>query len=85
MAGEKRSRTGDLMNAVALFVAVVALYVAWDQARIGRNQPHADVVPVLRIGTTYVTAENRQGRPVRRFKLEVTNVAIGPAYVDTAQ
>lgn len=37
----------DFASCVAVIVAAVALYVGWDQARIGRNQQHADVFPVI--------------------------------------
>ena len=75
----------SLMNIVAVLVAIIALYVAWDQARIGRNQQHADVVPLLKIGASYFTAEDDDAAPIRRFRLTVVNAGVGPAYVDRSE
>lgn len=73
----------DLASYVAVVVAAVALYVGWDQARIGRNQQHADVFPVIQIESNNIVIETDSGLLARQLLLKVSNAGVGPAFVES--
>ncbi|XOV80565.1 MAG: hypothetical protein ACFHVJ_06345 [Aestuariibacter sp.] len=75
----------DLASYVAVIVATVALYVGWDQARIGRNQQHADVYPVVEFKSQYLTKQLENGNTARHLAFSVFNAGVGPAFIETAQ
>ena len=77
-------RTQDVASYAAVLVAIVALYVGWEQARIIRNQQHADVYPVVEINTQYVTSELEDGKTYRVLKLDLFNAGVGPAFIESA-
>lgn len=74
----------DLASYAAVVVACVALYVGWDQARIGRNQQHADVFPVVQLSSLYVV-EEVEGQKVRHLRLMASNPGVGPAFIESAK
>lgn len=74
----------DIASYAAVIVACVALYVGWDQARVGRNQQHADVFPVLQIDTTFLTHASDSGQEQRHVRLTITNEGVGPAFVENS-
>ncbi|MCQ8184552.1 hypothetical protein [Parvularcula maris] len=61
----------------AIVVAVASLFVAWDEARSVRRQQAASVLPIVKIETPF-----RNDDEVRSFRIEVSNVGIGPAFID---
>jgi hypothetical protein len=61
----------------AIVVSLIALFVAWDQARVMRAQQHADVWPAVQIETQMTTED---GQHV--FLVGMTNNGIGPALVN---
>lgn len=71
----------DFASYAAVIVASVALYVGWDQARIGRNQQHADVFPVVQLRSQYTTLTREGGDRVRHLSLKAVNAGVGPAFV----
>ena len=71
----------DLASYAAVIVASVALYVGWDQARIGRNQQHADVFPVVQLRSHYVVEPIDDDRTVRHLILSASNEGVGPAFI----
>lgn len=75
----------DLASYVAVIVAAVALYVGWDQARIGRNQQHADVFPVIQIISDNIVIETKEGKTARRLMLKVSNAGVGPAFIESGK
>lgn len=74
----------DIASYAAVIVAVVALYVGWDQARIGRNQQHADVFPVIELKSQYVVKDMGNGTNARHLSLRVHNAGVGPAFIEKA-
>lgn len=75
----------DLASYAALIVAVVALYVGWDQSRIIRNQQHADVYPVIQLKTQFLLKTNEQGKTARHLTFEAFNAGVGPAFAESGQ
>ena len=64
---------------LALFVSLLAMIMAWSQARILRAQLEADVLPILQIQTRYLNDETS-----RSFTIIAKNAGVGPAFVDRA-
>jgi hypothetical protein len=61
----------------ALVTSVAAVYIAWQETRIMREQQHASVIPIVSSG---VGISNSAGdRPELRFHLE--NAGVGPALI----
>jgi hypothetical protein len=77
-------RVQDIASYAAVVVAVVALYVGWDQSRIIRNQQHADVYPVVQIKTQNLTKTSDEGVPYREVMFELFNAGVGPAFLENA-
>lgn len=75
----------DLASYVAVIVAAVALYVGWDQARIGRNQQHADVFPVIQIISDNIVVQTKDGNTARRLMLKAANAGVGPAFIESGK
>ncbi|WP_100658697.1 hypothetical protein [Alteromonas flava] len=75
----------DIASFVAVLVAVVALYVGWDQSRIIRNQQHADVYPVVEIKSQFVTKTLDDGKQYRMLQLDLLNAGVGPAFIESAK
>ena len=61
----------------AMLVGVAALYVAWDQGRVMREQQHGAVYPVLQIDG-FVSLDG----DIRRLGVLVKNAGVGPALID---
>ena len=63
----------------AIMISVIALFVAWDQARVMRAQQHGDVWPAL-------VVDNFQTRDTEQFVvgLQVRNSGVGPAVIESA-
>lgn len=66
-----------LIAVCAVITSVVALYIAWDQARVMRLQQKADVWPLLQIDQIN-SVEN--GNLVYRMRIE--NAGVGPAFLE---
>jgi hypothetical protein len=63
---------------IAILIGVIALFVAWDQARVMRNQQHASVWPVISSDLTV------SGDETTRFvEFEVANAGVGPALIES--
>ncbi|MBE1300216.1 MAG: hypothetical protein GJ680_09955 [Alteromonadaceae bacterium] len=75
----------DLASYAALVVAMVALYVGWDQSRITRNQQHADVFPVIQLKTQYLLKTNEEGVTARHLTFEAFNAGVGPAFAESGR
>lgn len=64
----------------ALVTSVVAVYIAWDQARVMRTQQRADVWPVVQL------SHNTDVRGERFiYELTVENAGVGPALLEGYQ
>lgn len=61
----------------AIVTSLAAVYIAWQETRIMREQQHASVIPILSAGVGI--SSNEQGEPELRFHLE--NAGIGPAVI----
>lgn len=61
----------------AILVSVIALFVAWDQARVMRAQQHSDVWPAVQIQSQFASQADGY---VMLF--DVKNDGIGPAIVE---
>lgn len=76
MIGSIRKNHQTITAISAILVSVIALFVAWDQARVMRAQQHADVWPALQIQSEFLTQADSY-----QMSLTVKNDGIGPAVV----
>ncbi len=65
---------------VAMLVGAVAVFIAWDQAQVMRNQQHASVWPIV-TSDFDVAGDNE----VLTLILKVSNRGVGPAIIETAR
>lgn len=72
-----KSNHQAVTSLAAILLSVIALYVAWDQARVMRAQQHADVWPAVQIQTQFATQDDGY---IMLFN--VKNDGIGPAIVE---
>ena len=63
----------------AIVTSAAAVFIAWQETRIMREQQHAAVIPIVSSGVGISTSAER--RPELRFHLE--NAGVGPALVRT--
>lgn len=63
----------------AIVTSAAAVFIAWQETRIMREQQHASVIPIVSSGVGISTSAGR--RPEIRFHLE--NAGVGPALVRT--
>lgn len=63
----------------AIVIGACALFVAWDQAQVMRKQQHASVWPILSVD--FSVDEDEAGLFV---ELNVANVGVGPAVIESA-
>jgi hypothetical protein len=61
----------------AIVTSVAAVYIAWQETRIMREQQHASVIPIVSSGVGI--SNSAGGQPELRFHLE--NAGVGPALV----
>lgn len=74
----------DITSYAAVVVAIVALYVGWDQSRIIRNQQHADVYPVVQMKSQFLMQTMEDGNDYRTLSFELFNAGVGPAFIESA-
>lgn len=77
MIGFIRKHHQTITAISAIVVSVIALFVAWDQARVMRAQQHSDVWPAVQIQAQFATQADGY---VMLF--DVKNDGIGPAIVE---
>lgn len=63
----------------AIVVSIVALFIAWDEARILRRQQHASFLPIVNINSSLSRSAERLV-----FSVELVNDGVGPALVKRA-
>lgn len=64
----------------AMMVAVAALFVAWDQARVMRAQQHGSAYPVLQVDGYVATSPTSAS-----LGITVANHGVGPALIEHVQ
>ena len=62
----------------AMLVGIAALYVAWDQGRVMRDQQHGSVFPVLQVDGFVSTTPEEASLGIR-----IANNGVGPALVES--
>jgi hypothetical protein len=72
-----KSNHQSVTSLAAMMVGVIALYVAWDQSRVMRDQQHGAAYPILQVdgfvGTTMESAS---------LGITVSNHGVGPALIE---
>ncbi|WP_306252432.1 hypothetical protein [Parvularcula sp. IMCC14364] len=80
MSARNRISFETVGSIVAIVVGVVALFVAWDEAKSVRKQQAASVLPIVKIFTSYTTTEMGH-----KSAVIVQNVGVGPAFIENAR
>ena len=63
----------------AILIGAIALFVAWDQARVMRKQQHASVWPILTIDRSFDYPDQTV-----LFEIQIKNAGVGPALLKSA-
>lgn len=67
-----------LIAICAVLTSVIALFVAWDQGRVMRDQQHGSVYPVLQMDGFISRLQDRAS-----LGLRVSNSGVGPALIES--